>query len=771
MRPFFQADSCQINEAGISSAGNPLSRAFDAITSDPLHARQMREGYLNGRGPLMGMGMGQMMDPMMSKMGDLDHAWGEVGQFRPPMRMGPVIGAAMSDQLRQHMEGPLRASEPGFFEGGPGMHMQLARGTGPDWAQEFAVPPGVQHFRPPLHMGPRPLGTDWAMEFGAKDMPPAAMEAAFREAQARGPGLNMSGPATSSSAGPVNQMRPVMPIGMGLPMMGGPCMMGAGPLVSPQSVISAPVISSAPAPIANLQADSKEAQMEEAFREAQNEMQQAGDQADLGQAAQMVEMLRNSGNPKFVNSQFVSFIDKVSKGDLQFKENTVIDRDGNQVDWDSLYDTSVASASDAEHRQLEQLWQASKPAEGFVAQSPADFLEKGWEAGQLLSGAGEFADLEHIWSKASREAMEEAYRLAEQEGNADLQNWMGGSFGEQYLDMAHQFGEANQYLREGEGMKFEEDNPFRDVLDPLAEAQRLIREGRDREALLALQVEVQRNPESSEGWRQLGQLYAEMDQDIEAIQCLRKGHEVDPYNLDSLLALGVSCTNEADRMPALRYLRRWIENHEEHQVLVEGLEPPPDFQLKLWCEQVTMLFQRAAASSPLDTDVFVALGVIENINRNFDAAIQALSTACRLRPNDHTVWNKLGATLANSNRSEQAVVAYHQGLQLKPNYARSWSNLAIAHANLGQHSDAARFYLSSLVLNPEARHIWSFLHTAVLNMNLNSGYAFEAAEAIEQQDLSAATKIIDGVLDPQSLPKPKPELPQPPDEILRSIGL
>merc|ERR1719434_461326 len=116
--------------------------------------------------------------------------------------------------------------------------------------------------------------------------------------------------------------------------------------------------------------------------------------------------------------------------------------------------------------------------------------------------------------------------------------------------------------------QFTKENDYLDSDSPLAEAQRLLREGRDREALLALEAEVQRNPENSEGWRQLGQLYADMDQDVEAIQCLRKGHEVDPYNLDSLLALGVSCTNELDRLEALRYLREWLENHEEHAVLV-----------------------------------------------------------------------------------------------------------------------------------------------------------------------------------------------------------
>merc|ERR1711920_1070446 len=144
----------------------------------------------------------------------------------------------------------------------------------------------------------------------------------------------------------------------------------------------------------------------------------------------------------------------------------------------------------------------------------------------------------------------------------------------------------------------------------------------------------------------------------------------------------------------------------------------------------------AALANPHDPDVFVALGVMENINLNYDAAVKALATACRLRPNDHTCWNKLGATLANSGKGEKAVIAYHLGLQLKPNYARSWSNLAIAHAQLGEHRDAARFYLSSLVLNPEATHIWNFLHSAALNMN-----AGDAFEAIDNRDLAACTKL------------------------------
>merc|ERR1719487_23826 len=119
-------------------------------------------------------------------------------------------------------------------------------------------------------------------------------------------------------------------------------------------------------------------------------------------------------------------------------------------------------------------------------------------------------------------------------------------------------------------LQFASDNPYMTADSPLALAQQLIREGKDKEAMRALEAEVQKNPESSEGWRMLGQLYAEQDQDVEAIMCLRKGHEADPYNLDSLLALAVSCTNELDQLPALRYLRQWLQTNEEYASLVAG---------------------------------------------------------------------------------------------------------------------------------------------------------------------------------------------------------
>lgn len=64
--------------------------------------------------------------------------------------------------------------------------------------------------------------------------------------------------------------------------------------------------------------------------------------------------------------------------------------------------------------------------------------------------------------------------------------------------------------------------------------------------------------------------------------------------------------------------------------------------------------------SPEDVDVHVVLGVLYNLSREFDKAIPAFETALRLKPRDYSLWNKLGATEANSGQSEDAISAYQK---------------------------------------------------------------------------------------------------------------
>lgn len=81
--------------------------------------------------------------------------------------------------------------------------------------------------------------------------------------------------------------------------------------------------------------------------------------------------------------------------------------------------------------------------------------------------------------------------------------------------------------------------------------------------------------------------------------------------------------------------------------------------------------------SPEDADVHIVLGVLYNLSREYDRAIESFQTALKLKPRDYSLWNKLGATQANSVQSADAIYAYQRvivsslslSLSLSPNHS------------------------------------------------------------------------------------------------------
>ena len=65
------------------------------------------------------------------------------------------------------------------------------------------------------------------------------------------------------------------------------------------------------------------------------------------------------------------------------------------------------------------------------------------------------------------------------------------------------------------------------------------------------------------------------------------------------------------------------------------------------------------------------------------------------------LWNKLGATLANSSNASKALDAYRNALEINPSFIRARYNSAVACIQLGSYREAVGHLLSALSIQED----------------------------------------------------------------------
>lgn len=272
--------------------------------------------------------------------------------------------------------------------------------------------------------------------------------------------------------------------------------------------------------------------------------------------------------------------------------------------------------------------------------------------------------------------------------------------------------------------EFSPDNPFADHPAPLLRGIELFDAGELSDAILAFEAAAQRDMQNNEVWRRLGEAHAENDRDDRAIAALTRATHIDAGDLPALMSLAVSCTNDSYRVQALRVLKNWLARnprYHDHPLL-----SAPEFTQEIDTmddeselhDRVTEMYLEAARMSPHDPDpdVQIALGLLFNISQEYDKAVDCFRLALQKRPNDYALWNKLGATLANSNHSKEALAPYYRSLKIKPTYTRARANLGISYLNMEMYREAATQFLACLAIQPSAKHIWMSLQTVFSRM-------------------------------------------------------
>ncbi|CCE65478.1 hypothetical protein TPHA_0L01210 [Tetrapisispora phaffii CBS 4417] len=218
------------------------------------------------------------------------------------------------------------------------------------------------------------------------------------------------------------------------------------------------------------------------------------------------------------------------------------------------------------------------------------------------------------------------------------------------------------------------------------------------EAALSFEAALQDDPSHVDAWLKLGLVQIQNEKEIHGISALEKCLQLDPKNLDAMKNLAISYINEGFDVSAFTMLNRWIET--KYSSLLnsdDGIEMAFDQNRYKLNEIVTKQFLNIANKLPnADADVQLGLGLLFYSNNEFDKTIDCFKTALVIHPEDELMWNRLGASLANSSRPEEAIQAYHKALQLKPSFVRARYNLAVSSINIGCYKEAAEHLLTSL---------------------------------------------------------------------------
>ncbi|XP_061209500.1 PEX5-related protein isoform X5 [Neopsephotus bourkii] len=301
------------------------------------------------------------------------------------------------------------------------------------------------------------------------------------------------------------------------------------------------------------------------------------------------------------------------------------------------------------------------------------------------------------------------------------------------------------------GYYFHTENPFKDWPGAFEEGLKKMKEGDLPVTILYLEAAILQEPNDAEAWQFLGVTQAENENEPAAIVALQRCLELQPNNLKALMALAVSYTNTGHQQEAYQALRNWIKQNPKYKYIAKSKKGSPAVTRRMsktsdessLLEEVKDLYLEAAHQNGdmIDPDLQTGLGVLFHLNGEFNRAIDAFSAALTVRPEDYTLWNRLGATLANGDRSEEAVEAYTRALEIQPGFIRSRYNLGISCINLGAYREAVSNFLTALCLQRKSRNQQQVPHPA-LSGNIWAALRI-ALSMMDQPELFQAANVGD----------------------------
>ncbi|XP_029330918.1 PEX5-related protein isoform X8 [Mus caroli] len=380
----------------------------------------------------------------------------------------------------------------------------------------------------------------------------------------------------------------------------------------------------------------------------------------------------------------------------------------------------------------ELLWSAEHRSQPELSTGKSALNSESASELELVAPAQARLTKEHRWGSAllsRNHSLEEEFERAKAAVESDTEFW--DKMQAEWEEMARRnWISENQEAQNQvtvsaseKGYYFHTENPFKDWPGAFEEGLKRLKEGDLPVTILFMEAAILQDPGDAEAWQFLGITQAENENEQAAIVALQRCLELQPNNLKALMALAVSYTNTSHQQDACEALKNWIKQNPKYKYLVKNKKGSPGLTRRMSkspvdssvLEGVKELYLEAAHQNGdmIDPDLQTGLGVLFHLSGEFNRAIDAFNAALTVRPEDYSLWNRLGATLANGDRSEEAVEAYTRALEIQPGFIRSRYNLGISCINLGAYREAVSNFLTALSLQRKSRNQQQVPHPAI----------------------------------------------------------
>lgn len=164
------------------------------------------------------------------------------------------------------------------------------------------------------------------------------------------------------------------------------------------------------------------------------------------------------------------------------------------------------------------------------------------------------------------------------------------------------------------------------------------------------------NPKNSPAYYGLGSVFADLDQDKDAVFNYEKALQADAELTEIYVPLGI-----------LYYQQGEIEKADN-------------------------LLTKAVASSPNEAQAQYYLGMVRFSQNRNQEALAAFRKAATLDPAYAEAFYQSGETLVRLNKNEEAVIEYTKATGLRDNYFDAWFGLGAAYSEMDRYADAIPAY-------------------------------------------------------------------------------